>query len=175
MDPDADPEPVLVAVDLGLRSGVAWFGARRGLLRYRSVSWPDRTRFRRGAPGLLGEVALPVVAIVAEGDPHLGRVWARLAARHGAAFELVAADAWRPEVLAPRDRRDGHGAKRAAVAWARRLIAASPCRAPTSLGHDVAEAICIGAWAAERRGWRAWPAPATPDTPVDLDALGPLP
>ena len=143
----------LLAIDLGLRSGLAWLGEDGRLLRYRSVSFADSRLFKAGAASILSDDRHEVTEVVAEGDPRLARVWSRELARRGIALELIAAEAWRPSLLLPRERRDKHAAKAAADRFARQMIDWSGCARPTSLTHDVAEAICIATWGALQRGW----------------------
>jgi hypothetical protein len=143
---------VILAIDLGLRTGLACFavddddGAR--LLWFRSSHFATITVLKRGIPRVLDEV--PALSLlVVEGDRHLGELWGRLAHKRGARVLHVAAEHWRPTMLLPRDRRDGPTAKAAAGRLARALIESSGAPRPkTELLDDVAEAICLGAWAA---------------------------
>ena len=61
-------------------------------------------------------------------------------------FHSLAAETWRQDLLIPRQRRTGRDAKRTAGVLARRVIEWSGAKRPTSLRHDVAEAILIGLW-----------------------------
>jgi hypothetical protein len=144
--------PGLLAIDLGLRSGLAWFDQEGRLVRYRSASFADRARFKLGVVSLLQE-GPGVVAAVAEGDARLGKVWARALERQGVELELIAAERWRPALFSARERRSKEAAKRAADELARRVIGWSGCARPTSLTDDAAEAICVGLWAVVQRGW----------------------
>jgi hypothetical protein len=55
---------------------------------------------------------------------------------------------WRKSLLLPYQRRSGADAKAAADGLARDVIDRSGAKRPTSLRHDAAEAILVGAWAA---------------------------
>jgi len=150
--PPETPGGSLLAVDVGLRTGLALYG-RDGRLRwYRSQHWPDRARMRRAVHGLLRAIDdLEWVAV--EGGGPLAEIWAREAARRGAGVLTVAAEQWRTALLWPRERRTGPGAKRHAGPLARRVIEWSGAPKPTSLRHDAAEAILVGLWAVWRVGW----------------------
>ena len=145
----------LLAVDLGLKTGLAVFGDDGRLVRYRSQNYGTITRLKRAAWGELAEVEA-LAALAVEGDAALARVWAKAAEKRGAArvFQIQAHD-WRPALLAERDRRTGADAKAAADVLARAIIAQSGLPRPKALRHDAAEAICIGAWACRELGWDA--------------------
>jgi hypothetical protein len=142
----------LVAVDLGLRTGIAVYDGAGRLLRYGSRNLGSRSRLRGGADALLREVGR-VDVLVVEGDRDLGAVWARRAERWGADAIEVTPERWRTTLLHPRERRSGREAKAAADALARRVIDELGRQAPTSLTHDAAEAILIGLWGCLRLGW----------------------
>ncbi len=137
----------LLAVDLGLRTGLALFGAGGRLVWYRSKNFGSTTRLRRGARGLLR--GLPEVGyLVLEGERSLARIWLQEADRRGIHVRHIAAETWREDLLFDRERKTGREAKRNAEGMARRIIAWSGAPRPTSLGHDAAEAILIGFWGA---------------------------
>ncbi len=65
----------LLAVDVGLRTGLALYGRDRRLRWYRSQHWPDRARMRRAVHGLLRAIDdLEWVAV--EGGGPLAEIWA---------------------------------------------------------------------------------------------------
>lgn len=141
---------VLLAVDLGLRSGLAAFDADGALRWYRSTNFGDRKRLRRAVGGVLDPLP-DLELVVLEGDRHLGDVWERAASERGAETIWVTPETWRGTLLTPRQMRSGAEAKRAADVLARKIIRDSPAPNPTSLRHDAAEAILIGTWASNRR------------------------
>ena len=144
--------PRLLAVDAGVRMGLAAFDGRGGLLWCRSRNYGTASRLRRAASGLLD--SLPDLALVAvEGGGHLGEVWIREAARRSVPGRHVSAETWREALLPHRRRRDAAEAKRFAIELARRVIALSGLKGVTSLRHDAAEAVCLGLWAALDAGW----------------------
>jgi hypothetical protein len=94
-----------------------------------------------------------VTHLVVEGGGALARAWADEAARAEIEISWVTAETWRSAFLYPREQRSGDIAKRSADELARRVIAWSGARRPTSLRHDAAEAIMIGLWGVLQVGW----------------------
>ncbi|NLX12442.1 MAG: hypothetical protein GXY44_02145 [Phycisphaerales bacterium] len=133
----------LLAVDLGIKTGLGLFG-RDGRLRwYRSRNFGTADRLRRAVHGLLAE--LPELSqLVLEGGGPLADIWEREAAKHGIEVMRISAEDWRRVLLYPRQQRNGPQAKRYAGRLARRVIEWSETPRPTSLRHDAAEAILIG-------------------------------
>lgn len=142
----------LLAVDLGLRTGLALFGKDGRLQWYRSQNFGSKARLKRGAHGVLKD--LPDLAVLfLEGGGGVANLWQRAAERRSIPVHQTSAEQWRRELLHPRQRRTGAQAKDEAGRMARRVIAWSEAAAPTSLRHDAAEAICLGLWAAVALGW----------------------
>jgi hypothetical protein len=151
--PEARPDRarLLLAVDVGLRTGLAWLGADGRLRGYRATHFPDRGRLKGAARGVIGRLPGEVVAVVAEGDPRLSKVWEAAAAP--VPVRVVQAVTWRRDLLAAHERRTGRRAKVRAEEVARAFIAWSGLPRPTSLRHDAAEAVCLALWAGWRAGW----------------------
>ncbi|MFO7169575.1 MAG: hypothetical protein DIU80_016235 [Chloroflexota bacterium] len=142
----------LLAVDVGLRAGLALFGEEGRLRWYRSHNFGSAARLRRGAHSILNE--LPDLAWLAlEGGGPLAEIWVAEAQRRDAGVLMTGAEAWRERLLLPRHQRSGPQAKQSADALARRVIVWSGAPRPTSLRHDAAEAIALGLWAALEVGW----------------------
>jgi hypothetical protein len=142
----------LLAVDLGLRTGLALFGSEGRLLWYRSQNFGTATRLRRAVHGLLH--TLPDLAwLILEGGGNLAEIWTREAERRGIPVRRIAAERWRGELLYAREQRSGAQAKQHAAELARRIIEWSAAPRPTSLRHDAAEAIAIGFWGVLHVGW----------------------
>ncbi|MBB4635296.1 hypothetical protein [Longimicrobium terrae] len=135
----------LLAVDLGLRTGLALFGADGRLIWYRSQNFGSAPRLRRGVHGLLH--TLPELRwLVMEGGGPLADIWEKEADRRGLQVRRIGADVWRRELLWDREQRSGAAAKANADPLARRVIDWSGAARPTSLRHDAAEAILVGLW-----------------------------
>jgi hypothetical protein len=149
-----DP-PALLAVDLGLRTGLAFFARDGRLVGYRSQNLGTRERLRRAAATLLAaHPALERLAL--EGSGPLAELWRHAGERRGLAVRVLDAETWRRALLVPRERRTGVDAKHHADALARAVIAWSGARAPKGpLRHDAAEAIGAGLYAVLEAGWLA--------------------
>lgn len=146
--------PSLLAVDLGIRTGLALYGGDGRLLWYRSHNFGTAQRLKRGAAAILNTVP-DLAALVIEGGGVLAGVWEKEAERRRLPVLRLHAERWRPFFLLPRDRRSGGEAKKCAGELARRVIDWSGARRPTSLRHDAAEAIMIGLWGVLELGWLA--------------------
>jgi hypothetical protein len=137
----------LLAVDLGLRTGLALFGDDGRLRWYRSQNFGTATRLRRAVHGVLRD--LPEVRwLVLEGGGNLAEIWTREAERVGIEVVRIAAERWREQLLYTREQRTGAQAKHHAGELARRVIDWSAAPRPTSLRHDAAEAVLAGLWGA---------------------------
>jgi hypothetical protein len=148
----------LLAVDLGLRTGLALYGQDGRLRWYRSHNFGTPARLRRGVRGVLH--ALPHLAwVILEGGGHLAEIWKHEAERRHIAVRQISAETWRQQFLYPRQQRRGVQAKERANELARQVIAWSLARRPTSLHADAAEAILIGLWGALEVGWLDQPPP----------------
>ena len=138
---------VLLAVDVGLRTGLALFGADGRLVSYRSQNFGTPARLRRAAFGLL--IELPHLKwLILEGGGQLAEIWKRAGERRGVVVVQIGAERWRERLLYDRERRSGEAAKAHAGELARRVITWAGAPRPTSLRHDAAEAIMIGLWGA---------------------------
>lgn len=146
----------LLAVDLGVRTGLALFG-RDGRVRwYRSQNFGTAARLRRGVPAVL-ESERQLSRVVIEGGGSLAKIWEGEADRRGIVVRRVSAERWRELLLLPREQRSGVQAKQTADLLARRVIEWSGAPRPTSLRHDAAEAVLVGVWGVIDAGWLAAP------------------
>ncbi len=142
----------LLAVDLGLRTGLALYGSDARLVWYRSQHYGTRSSLRRGVHGLLD--ACPDLShLVLEGGGPIADIWVREAQRRGLSVRRIAAEDWRGRFFDPRDQRGRDRSKLTADVLARRIIEWSGAPRPTSLRHDAAEAILIGLWGVLEVGW----------------------
>jgi hypothetical protein len=144
--------PALLAVDLGLRTGLALYGRDGRLLWYRSQHYGTRTALRRGAHGLLDTIP-DLSRLVLEGGGPIADIWVREARRRGIAVTQISAEDWRERFFDAKQQRGRSRSKASADALARRVIEWSGAARPTSLRHDAAEAILIGIWGILEAGW----------------------
>lgn len=142
----------LLAVDLGLRTGLALYGSDGRLRWYRSQNFGARARLKKGIYTLLRGTP-GITHIVLEGGGDLAQLWIKEALRRGLDVRRIDAHQWRTALMLPREQRSGTLAKAHADVWARRVIAWSGAATPTSLRHDAAEAIMIGLWGVQTLGW----------------------
>lgn len=133
---------MLLAVDAGLRTGLALFGADGRLIWCRSHNLGRAARLRRAAANILREYQ-PALLVV-EGGGKLAEIWCDEAGRRSIPVRLIQAEQWRSVLLAPRQRASGKIAKKVALDAARRVVEWSGARRPTSLRHDAAEAVLAG-------------------------------
>ena len=144
--------PSLLAVDVGVRTGLAVFRDDGRLIWYRSRNFGAAARLKRAIPALLHEAFDPTYVVLEGGGP-LAEHWTTAAERHGSHVRRVSAEEWRSMFLLSRDQRSGEQAKRMADGIARRVVEWSEASRPTSLRHDAAEAILIGLWGVIDVGW----------------------
>jgi len=142
----------LLAVDLGLKSGLALYGADGRLRWYRSTNFGAVSRLRRGVQQILNELP-DLTHLIIEGGGPLAEIWSKAAERRHLDVRLVSAEKWRQDLLLPREQRSGPQAKQKADTLARQVIVWSEAPRPTSLRHDAAEAILLGFWAVLQLGW----------------------
>ena len=140
----------LLAVDLGMKAGLAWFDNDGRLLRARSTHFADRATLRRALPSIWREVPC-VTCVVVEGGGSLAEIWLKSAARHGLATTQICAEQWRREVLTPSQRRNGQTAKAAACVKAAEIARQDGCPPCQEFLDDAAEAIVFGQWHACKR------------------------
>ncbi len=145
-------QAALLAIDVGLRSGLAWYAADGRLLAYRSRHFSNRAALRQAAWLILRDEP-NLQWVVLEGGGPLADIWSLAARRRELQLLQLAAHDWRADLLLQREQRSGAKAKDVAGTLARRVIAWSHAPSPTSLRHDAAEAILVGIWAVQHLGW----------------------
>lgn len=140
-------KPSLLAVDAGLRCGLALFDLSTGTLRwFRSHNFGSAPRLRRASVSLINEIP-DLVACVIEGGGMIADPWIKALAYRRIDYHQISAEHWRPGMLLSRQRRSGADAKKAALSNARHSIANASDKRAKSLTDDTAEAILIGEWA----------------------------
>lgn len=142
----------LLAVDLGVRTGLACWGDDGRLRWYRSHNLGNAGRLRRAIPGLLAAEGDLARVVVEGGGPLLGP-WQAEAGRRALVVQAVSAEEWRGLFLLPREHGTGAQMKAVADRLARQVIAWAGGPRPTALRHDAAEAILVGLWGCLSAGW----------------------
>ncbi len=142
----------LLAVDVGLKAGMAVYNHDGRLVAYRSRNFGSADRLRRGVRAILSGRS-GVAHLITEGGGPLAEIWSKEADRQGIGVTRIHAEAWRKLLLLPREQKSGEKARESADALARRIINWSNAPKPTSLRHDAAEAIAVGLYGVLEIGW----------------------
>jgi len=159
---------LLMAVDLGLKSGVSLFDDRGHLLRYEQFlfdrenlleafediinEWEAEAADRVGDEQSNGSWKITHIAIEG-GDTGLLDTWAQAAPDHS--ILRVSPEEWRSELLIKKESQNGATSKEASRLIARQVVADFGLmdlhvgKFPT----DVAESVCLGMYVARRLGW----------------------
>ena len=148
-EPEALERPVeatvLLAVDLGMRAGLAWFDRSGRLIRARSTHFRDRATLKRALPGIWREVP-GVTHLLVEGGGELADIWLKSASRQGFVTMKITAEQWRREVFSPSQLRNAQSAKAAARARAAEIARQDGCPPCREYLDDAAEAVVFGKW-----------------------------
>jgi hypothetical protein len=142
----------LLAVDIGIRTGLAFYDGNGKLRWYRSHNFGNISRLRQAVYNTLRDLS-GLTHIVLEGGGPLAEVWKKEANRRGINVIQISAEQWRGFLMYQRQQTDTTKAKNTAKELARRVIELSGAPKPTSLRHDTAEAVLIGLWAVLSLGW----------------------
>jgi len=144
----------LLAVDVGLHTGLALFTSDGKLLWYRSHHLSSPGKLKRIITHLLDRAPQPT-RLILEGSGSLADSWFREAERRNLPIRQIHAEDWRNKLLLPRQRRNGQQAKQSAIKMAGLAIAQLGDKQPTALRHDTAEAVMVGVYGLLELGWLA--------------------
>lgn len=142
----------LLAVDVGLHTGLAFFSEQGQLLWYRSHHLPTPQKLKKLIAKLLRSHPRPTHLYI-EGGGLLADLWINAAANLSIPCQQIQAEQWRSLLFYPRQHTSGSLAKREAGELARQVIAKTGAKKPTQLRHDTAEAILVGYYALQQLGW----------------------
>lgn len=143
----------LLAVDAGLRTGLALFDRSAQLQWCRSHNMGNPVRLKKAAARILFELP-DLEYLVVEGGGQLAEIWENAARKRHVAVRRVQADQWRPAFLLSREMASGQRAKQAACSLVVRIMRQETWTCPTKPGHDASEAVLIGLWTLIELGWR---------------------
>lgn len=147
----------LLAVDVGLHTGLALFNDQSRLRWYRSHHISSAAKLKKVIGKLLREPPRPTHLFLEGGGP-LVELWQQEATKLALQVEQLHAEQWRRKLLYTRQQRSGSQAKQEADGLARQVIERLGGKKPTSLRHDTAEAILIGLYGLLTLGWlESWP------------------
>jgi hypothetical protein len=143
----------LLAVDLGIKTGLALYGADIQLHWYRSQNFGSAARLRKAVPWILSQQDLSHVII--EGGGPLLKIWnAELDKRNINVIKIMA-DHWRSELLYAREQRNRSDAKANAIHYAEKVIEKVSVQKSTPPDNNSAEAILIGLYGMRQLNWIA--------------------
>jgi hypothetical protein len=160
---------MLLAVDLGLKSGLALFSSCGKLLRYEQFHFSKddiqassknlMKEWEHDAAGIVANdpdscVSTHITHVAIEGaDSYLLRAW--MDAANDICILRVTPDEWRTELLIEKERTSGSNAKAASRLIARQVVedfGVMP-RHEGKFPTDVAEAVCLGLYVSNKLGW----------------------
>lgn len=147
----------LLAVDAGVRTGLALLDREGRLLWCRSHNLGTTARLKKAAARVLFELPL-LEYLVVEGGGRVAGIWEHAAAKRALPCMVIQAQDWRADFLLPRQQVSGGMAKAAARALVASISRREGWSSPTIPDHDAAEAALIGLWGAVQLGWRTLPA-----------------
>ena len=142
----------LLAVDLGIKTGLALFNRNCKLEWFRSKNFGNKAQLGRAVFNLLKEID-NLEYLVVEGGGQLFYIWEKEARRRGLEVIQIQANTWRKELLLVREQRTGQQAKSFAIKLAIEIINQRAEKKHISLNDDAAEAILSGYWALKEVKW----------------------
>jgi hypothetical protein len=135
----------LLAVDLGVKTGLALFNEEGMLIWYRSHNYGNKNRLKKHIPDIIN--AIPSLSvIVIEGGGDIAELWKDKAKKHRTEVVQIFAEDWRKDLFYDRQFRKGEIAKQNAIQMANKIITESGLKRQKTSMHDTAEAILIGLW-----------------------------
>jgi hypothetical protein len=148
----------LLAVDLGLRTGLCLFDSAGKLLRYDDRQFASADDLEQGAAAILStwgeEAGSRITHVAIEGsDPDLLFAWSKAVGDRR--ILRVLPEHWRQDILKPKDRDSWTSSKEASRVVARRIIERFSTDGLDRVDYttDCAEALLLGVHVAQRLGW----------------------
>lgn len=151
----ATREQALLAVDLGLRTGVSLFDSTGQVTRCEHFHFDSTDDLVCGAKRILSEWG-SVSHIAIEGmDPPLAEAWIRAAGgcENQPQVLSVKPEQWRLDLLTSDERKSGESSKATSVVLAQSILP-DPLK-EISLSDDLAESLLLGLHVSRRLGWGA--------------------
>ena len=153
----SNPHQYLLAVDIGLHTGLAMFSSEAELLWYRSHHLPTPAKLKKMVATLLRQLPRPDY-IYLEGGGLLVDIWEKEAEKLSMTTRQLHAEQWRDNYFTVGSTPTAVRAKKEADIAARQVINILGGKKPTSLRHDTAEAVLIGLFGLLELGWIIdWP------------------
>ena len=142
----------LLAVDLGVRTGLALYNSKGNLIWYRSHNYGNKQRLKTDVQKMLSQTP-SLSYVILEGGGDIARIWLKECRRRNIHFRQIYAEDWRKDLFDSKDIRTGEQAKQHAIQLARKVTGLCNGPKPTSMLDDAAEAILIGYWGMLQQGW----------------------
>lgn len=143
----------LLAVDLGVKTGYAQYSEEGKIMRYQSHNFGNAQRLKRGVYGILKSCE-NLQFLYLEGGGKLEKYWIKEAKKLGVKVIQLHAHDWRNEIYPAIKHSDKtKQAKVFAEKKALEILQRQGAPTPSSLTHDVAEAIIIGYYGCKQQGW----------------------
>ena len=149
---DSMEEKFLLAVDAGIKTGLALYDHHVNLCWYRSHNMGSLTSLKRASYNILRSTQ-NLAYLVIEGGGPITEAWIKEAKKLNITVIQTDAGKWRPNLLYNREQRSGIKAKQTAIIMAQRIISQSCSKSKNTPTHDAAEAILIGLWGCMQTGW----------------------
>jgi len=146
----------LLAVDAGVKTGLALYDNKGCLCWYRSHNMGSVASLRTAAYHLLNSIE-NLSWVVIEGGGPVAQAWIKEATRKNLNIIRTDAGEWRKVILHPREFRNSAIAKQSAITLSKQIIESSYAPSANRPNHDAAEAILIGLWGCREAGFRAEP------------------
>ena len=159
---------LLLAVDLGLKTGCSLFNDKGELIRYQDFQFESSEELQSAAFELLyqwereaspsADKSWEITRIAIEGgDPPLRKAWHRAARERKALILHVQPEEWRDDLLSGDEKLSGEKAKAASRLIAQQIVADYGCAGMElhqgEFQTDVAEAVLLGLHVSRRLGW----------------------
>ncbi|MBW6490275.1 MAG: hypothetical protein K0B15_03660 [Lentimicrobium sp.] len=148
----SDTLKYLLAVDAGIRTGLALFDRTGKLVWYRSHNMGSISSLRKAVYTIINSVDCLDYLVVEGGGP-ITSVWLNTASKLGIKTLQTDAGIWRKELLFKRRFRNSGIAKESAIQLANQIIHLSEAPSYNPPTHDAAEAILIGLWGCKKINW----------------------
>jgi len=143
---------ILLAIDLGVRTGWATFNEEGILTDVGSHNYGNAGRLKKAAYPFL--VQFPDLRyLIIEGGGKLAKYWKNAAIQQSVKVIQTHAHVWRDELFQKKKITHTKPMKKHAEDEARSVIEKSKLSQPKKITHDAAEAILTGYWACKEIGW----------------------
>jgi hypothetical protein len=153
---DNEKRMFLLAVDAGVKTGLALYNNQGQLCWYRSHNMGSISSLRKAAYRLLHSVE-NLRWLVIEGGGPVSEAWVKEAVKLNLNIIRTDAGEWRKALLHPREFRNSAIAKQSAISLSKPVIEKSDAPSVNRPDHDAAEAILIGLWGCGQAGFLADP------------------